>query len=136
MGVFKMTFTETLSKLYNETEHTQIYALISYGDAKCGIGFRRSCYESPYRDPIVDDVVFMICADAYYKDNYMPINTMIELTTNPIENTIISLRAQGGTYPLCTVSLGDFKINSMKIVEKDSNDYYPCRIHIDISRIH
>ena len=52
-----MTFTETLTKLYEETDHTQIYALISYDDAKWGIGFHRSCCGSPYRDPIIDDVV-------------------------------------------------------------------------------
>ena len=131
-----MTFTETLTKLYEETEHTQIYALISFGDAKCGIGFRRSCYESPYHDSIVDGIVFMICADAYYKDNYMPINTMTELITNPTENTIISLRAQSGTFPICAVRLGDYKINSMEIVEKYCGEYYPSRIHLEISRIH
>lgn len=131
-----MTFTETLTKLYEETENTQIYALISYDDAKWGIGFRRSCYGSPYRDPIIDDVVFMICAKAYYKDNHMPINTMTELTTNPIENTVISLEAQSGTFPLCTIRLGDFKINNMEIIEKYDYEYYPSRIHLDISRIH
>ena len=100
-----MTFTETLIKLYAETEHTQIYALISYGDAKCGIGFRRSCTNSPYRDPVIDDTVFMICADAYYRDNHAPISTMVELIANPTENTIISLRAQSGTFPICTIDL-------------------------------
>lgn len=131
-----MTFTETIAKLYNETEHTQIYALISYDDAKCGIGFRRSCYESPYRDPIIDDVVFMICAEAYYKDNYTPINTMTELIVNPTENTIIRLRAQSATFPMCAVRLGNFKINNMEIVEKYDEEYYPNRVHLDISRIY
>lgn len=131
-----MTFTETLTKLYEETEHTQIYALISFGDAEFGVGFRRSCANSSYSDPIIDDTVFMLCADAYYKDNYMPISTMTELITNPIENTVISLRAQSGTFPICTIRLGDFRINSMEYIEKYDGEYYPNRVHLDISRIH
>ena len=131
-----MTFTETLTKLYEETEHTQIYALISFGDAEFNVGFRRSCVNSPYSDPIIDDTVFLLCAEACYKDSYMPISTMTELITNPIENTIISLRAQSGTFPICTIRLGDFRINSMEYIEMYDGEYYPIRVHLDISRFH
>ena len=130
-----MTFTETLTKLYEETEHTQIYALISFGDAKFGIGFRRSCVNSPYRDPIIDDTVFMLCADA--RDTYYnaSISTTTELQFTNLDDIEINLRAQSGTFPFCTIDLGRFKVNTRKVIEY-YNEHYPSRIYLDISRIH
>ena len=130
-----MTFTETLTKLYEETEHTQIYALISFGDAKFDIGFRRSCVNSPYRDPIIDDTVFMLCADAYNKKNRTRINCIANLSRISLDNIEINIRAQSSTFPFCTVDLGRFKVNTREVIEH-YNEYYPSRIHLDISRIH
>lgn len=130
-----MTFTETLTKLYEETEHTQIYALISFGDAKFDIGFRRSCVGSPYRDPIIDDTVFMLYADAYNKKNRTRINCTANLSRILLDDVEINLRAQSGTFPLCKVDLGRFKVNTRKVIEY-YNDYHPSRIYLDISRIH
>ena len=110
-----MTFTETLTKLYEETEHTQIYALISFGDAKFDIGFRRSCVNSPYRDPIIDDTVFMLCADAYNKKNRTRINCIANLSRISLDNIEINIRAQSSTFPFCTVDLGRFKVNTSQI---------------------
>lgn len=130
-----MTFTETLTKLYEETEHTQIYALISFGDAKFDIGFRRSCYDSPYRDPIINDTVFMLCADAYDTNYNVKISTTTEIQSTNLDDIEINLRAQSGTFPFCIVDLGRFKVNSREVIEY-YNKYYPSRIHLDISRIH
>ena len=128
-----MTFTETLSKLYNETEHTQIYGLISYEDGRYGIGFRRQCINSEYKDPIIDDTAFMLCADAsdiYYNTK---ISSTTELQFTNLDDVRVNLRAQT-TFPLCTINLGDFKVNSRKVIEYSNN--IPSRILLDISRIH
>lgn len=130
-----MTFAETLTKLYEETEHTQIYALISFGDAKFDIGFRRSCINSPYSDTVIDNTVFMLCADAYNKKNRTRINCTTNLSRISLDDIEINLRAQSGTFPLCTVDLGRFKVNTREVIEY-YNKYYPSRIHLDISRIH
>lgn len=130
-----MTFTETLTKLYEETEHTQIYALISFGDAKFDIGFRRRCVDSLYNDPIIDDTVFMLCADAYNKRNGIRINCTANLSRISLDDVEIHLRAQSGIFPFCTIDLGRFKVNAREVIEY-YNKYYPSRIHLDISRIH
>ena len=129
-----MTFTETLSKLYNETEHTQIYGLISYEDGRYGIGFRRQCENSEYKDPIIDGTAFMLCADAYDIYYNVKISSITELQFTNLDDIKISLRAQT-SFPLCTIKLGDFKVNSRKIVEYNEEGI-PSRIHLDISRIH
>lgn len=129
-----MTFNETLTKLYEETEHTQIYGLISYEDGRYGIGFRRQCVNSEYKDPVIDGNVFMLCADA--RDTYynVRISSTTELQFTCLDDIRISLRAQS-SFPLCTINLGDFKVNSRKVIEY-REDQFPSRILLDISRIH
>lgn len=129
-----MTFTETLSKLYNDTEHTQIYGLISYEDGRYGIGFRRQCINSEYKDPIIDNTAFMLCADAYDIYYNAKISSITELQFTNLDDIKISLRAQT-SFPLCAIKLGDFKVNSRKVTEYNEEGI-PSRIHLDISRIH
>lgn len=128
-----MTFTETLTKLYEETEHIQIYGLISYEDGRHGIGFRRQCVNSEYKDPIIDDTAFMLCADAYDIYYNAKINSITELQFTNLDDVKISLRAQT-SFPLCTIDLGVFKVNNRKVVEYVEKT--PSRIWLDISRIH
>ena len=130
-----MTFAETLIKLYEETEHTQIYGLISFGDAKFDIGFRRSCVNSSYKDIIIDGTVFMLCADAYDKKSESRINCITNLSKISLFDVEIHLRAQSCTFPICTIDLGRFKVNTREVLEY-YNDYHPSRVHLDISRIH
>lgn len=130
-----MTFTNTLTNLYKDTEHTQIHGISAFDEHGCPcIGFRREHSGTPFTDPVIGGVSFMLCADAYYKDNYMPINDFNELIHVPVENVVINLRAQSGTFPICTINLGSFKVNSMRVHE--SKSIYPSFAFFDISRIH
>lgn len=128
-----MTFSETIAKLRELTQHTEIYALISHEDGKFGIGFRRQCVGSPYCDPIVDGNVFMLCADAY---SYAKIDTTSELLGTPIDNITMYLRAQvmvAGS--ICQIDLGKYKVNHRQLCELYPGTGIPSRIHLEISRI-
>ncbi len=130
-----MTFTETLTKLYEETEHTQIYALPGY-DSNCkpGIGFRRSCAGSSYRDPIIDDTVFMLYADAFDSTYNVRINNISDLWFTNIDDIVINLYAQSCTFPITTINLGTFKVKAMDSDYNGGNA--PTKVHLEISRIH
>lgn len=128
-----MTFSETIAKLRELTQHTEIYALISYEDGKFGIGFRRQCVMSPYFDPVVDGNVFMLCADAY---SYAWINSTSELWGTPIDDITVHLRAQvivAGS--ICRIDLGKYKVNNKQLCELYPGTDIPSRIHLEISRI-
>lgn len=128
-----MTFSETIAKLRELTEHTEIYALISYEDGKFRIGFRRQCAGSPYSDPIIDGNVFMLCADAY---DYAKIYSTAELWGTPIDEITVYLRAQvmaGGS--ICKIDLGKYKVNSKQLCELYPGTDIPSRILLNISRI-
>lgn len=128
-----MTFSETIAKLRELTQHTEIYALISHEDGKFGIGFRRQCVESPYFDPIIDGNVFMLCADAY---SYAKIDTTSELWGTPIDDIAMYLRAQvivAGS--ICQIDLGKYKVNHRQLCELYPGTDIPSRIHLEISRI-
>lgn len=128
-----MTFSETIAKLRELTQHTEIYALISHEDGKFGIGFRRQCVGSPYFDPIVDGNVFMLCADAY---SYAKIDTTSELWGTPIDNITMYLRAQvmvAGS--ICQIDLGKYEVNHRQLCELYPGTDIPSRIHLEISRI-
>lgn len=131
-----MTFTETLTKLCEETEHTQIYALISYEDGKFGIGFRRQCINSSYSDPIIDENIFMLCADAYNNYSNTKIDTVDELWGTPIDTVTIYLKAQAmDAGCICHIDLGKYEVNSIELCEVYPGTEIPSRIHLDISRI-
>lgn len=131
-----MTFTETLTKLYKETEHTQIYALPGYdSNGKPRIGFRRSCADSPYReDPIIDDTVFMLYADAFDFNYNVRINNISDLWFTNISDIVIDLYAQSYTFPITTINLGTFKVKAMDSDYNGNNVL--TKVHLEISRIH
>ena len=131
-----MTFSETVAKLRELTQHTEIYALISYEDGKFGIGFRRQCVDSPYFDPVVDGNVFMLCADAYNNYSNTKIDTTDELWGTPIDTITIYLRAQVmAAGSICRIDLGKYKVNSKQLCELYPGTDIPSRIHLEISRI-
>lgn len=129
-----MTFSETIAKLRELTKQTQIYALISYEDGKFGIGFRRQCVSSPYFDPIIDENVFMLCADAYNNYSNTKIDTTGELWNTPIDTITVYLRAQvmaAGT--LCRIDLGKYEVTSIQLCELYPGTDIPSRIHLELS---
>ena len=130
-----MTFTETLTKLYEETEHTQIYALPGYGvNGVTTLGFSRSCADSSYRDPIIDDTVFMLYADAFDSIYNVRICNISDLWFTNIDDIVINLYAQSLTFPITTVNLGTFKAKAMDSDYNGNN--VPTKVHLEISRIH
>lgn len=131
-----MTFSETVAKLRELTQHTEIYALISYEDGKFGIGFRRQCVDSPYFDPVVDGNVFMLCADAYNNYSNTKIDTTDELWGTPIDTITIYLRAQVvAAGSICQIDLGKYEVNSIELYQLYPGTDIPSRIHLEISRI-
>lgn len=110
-----MNIQDTLYALYEETEKTTIFALISYEDAKTGIGFRRECCGSDLKDPIIDGTSFMLCADAWNKVLCCPIGTMFDLACTPTEDIEIRLQAISMTFPFATVQLGRYDITGIMI---------------------
>ena len=131
-----MTFIETIAKLCELTQRTEIYALISHEDGKFGIGFRRQCVQSPYFDPIVDGSVFMLCADAYNNYSNTLIDTTDELWGTPIDTITIHLRAQVlAAGSICQIDLGKYEVNSIQLCESYPGTDIPSRIHLEISRI-
>lgn len=136
-----MTFENTLFELCCVTEKTTIFGLISLGDGTHGIGFRRECVGSDLKDPVIDGIAFMLCADAWNSKLRCDISTTEELVTTNKEDVEIRLRAVSLTYPSAVIHLGSYKIVSMK-VEKYEDIYYiggpvsiPSRIRLDIERI-
>lgn len=130
-----MTFTETIAKLRELTKRTEIYALISYEDGKFGIGFRRQCVRSPYFDPIVDENMFMLCADAYNNYSNTKIDTTDELWGTPIDTITVYLRAQAIVAgAICQIDLGKYEVNSIELCELCPGTDIPTRIHLEISR--
>lgn len=128
-----MTFGETIAKLREITQYTEIYALISHEDGKFGIGFRRHCVNSPYVDLIINGHVFMLCADAY---SYAKITSTAELWGTPIDEITVYLRAQVmAAGSICKIDLGKYKVNSKQLCELYPGTDIPSRIHLKISRI-
>lgn len=132
-----MTFGATIAKLRELTQHTEIYALISYEDGKFGIGFHRQCVQFPYFDPIVDGNVFRLCADAYNNYSNAKTDTTRELWNTPINTITIYLRAQVITAgSICRIDLGKYKVKSIQLCELYPGTDISRRIHLDISKIH
>lgn len=137
-----MTYKETLYALYKETKETTIFAMPSYEDAKIGIGFRRACCGSNLRDPVIDGISFMICADAFktpdrFTPMRRPIKTTEELFYTPNNEVRITLRAVS-FFPYTTIDLGDYRVLEMRIEEMENVEYrkaMPSRIRLDIERI-
>lgn len=140
-----MNFRDTLLALHEETKTTAIFAMRSYGDGKHGIGFRRECCGSDLKDPCIDDVPFMLCADAWkaknlrkgFDDVSRKILTMEDFIDIPKEDIEIRLRAVSGSYPMATIALGDYEIISRKVVQTTTvlGKKFPERIQLDIKRI-
>ena len=136
-----MTFKETLYALYEETKKTTIFAMNSYGDAKVGIGFRRACCYSDLKDPVVDGVYFMLCADAWDDTLNCPISNTFDMLCRPDEEITIKLRAV--CYcPYTVIELGDYKITHSEISEESEDVHYLCGvrkfpqyIQLDIERL-
>lgn len=134
-----MTFQDTLTALSVQTEHTTIYALISYGDGKIGMGFRREWYGTNLRNPIIDNTVFMLCADAWNTNLLCPITRTDDLICTPNEDIQIRLRAVGG-FPYTTINLGDYRVISMHVEEKEEVLFMsgprkiPSAIRLEIER--
>ena len=136
-----MNFRETLHELYDETKETTIFAMNSYGNGSIGIGFRRQCCGSDLKDPIIDDIPFMLYADAWNEALDEPIEKTYDLWFAPNENVQIRLRADSGTYPSTTINLGSYKV-VRKMLEAVEDSYtmsgvrkIPARIRLDIVRV-
>lgn len=146
-----MTYQETLYALYKETEKTTIFAMNSFGDAEIGIGFRRACCYSDLKDPVVDGVYFMLCADAWNNKKERKISTTYEFALTDKEDISIRLRAIS-CFPSCEVNLGLYRITNFVLSEEGfggimmRNPYgekskigysmkYPNYIRLDIERI-
>lgn len=136
-----MTYQETLYALLKETEKTTIFAMPSYGDGTIGIGFRRACCGSDSKDPVVDNVYFMLWADAVNNNIGKEIETTRELWYTANTDIIIWLRADSFGFPSATVNLGKYRVCRMQMEAKElayyttGSEYIPSRIRLDIERI-
>lgn len=136
-----MTYQETLHALLEETKETTIFAMPSYGDGTIGIGFRRVCCGSDLKDPVVDGVYFMLCADAVNNSIGKEIETTRELWYTPNNDIIIWLRANSFGFPTAIVELGRYRVCRMQMEAKElahyttGSEYIPSRIRLDIERI-
>ena len=108
---------------------TEVYACSAYSYYDCGIdsnnkthivpsiGIRRCIADRPERDPIIDEVPFMICGDIYYIDKDSnkvdKLQTVKELANADINYLSVILRGVSGIYPFTVVNLGDYRIVRM-----------------------
>lgn len=135
-----MTYQETLCTLYDETAATTIFALLSYGDAKIGMGFRRECVGSDLKDPVIDGIHFMLCADAWNTILECVINRTDDLMCTPDDEIEIRLRAVSLCFPSAIINLGSFRVISMAVEENTSvmtlrgPIQVPLRIRLEIER--
>ena len=111
-----MNFRDTIYALQDETKRTTIFALLSYGDAKTVMGFRRAWYGTDLRDPIIDGNVFMLCADAWDKNKFDSIEQTDDLAATPLDDIEIRLRAD--TFD-ATIYLGSYRVLSMTVESEE-----------------
>ena len=136
-----MTYQETICALFDQTKNTTIFAMPSYGDGTMGVGFRRECCGSKLKDPVIDGVAFMLCADAVNNKTGKEIETTRELWYTPNNEIIIWLRAVSMSYPSATVNLYRYRVTRMQVEAEDLVHYatgsekIPSRIRLDIERV-
>jgi len=114
-----MTFNETVNKLYEETNQTTVFGIRAFTiNGKNDIGFRRECARSSLKNPVIDGVPFMICADAYDDILSMRITTIEDLLCTPNDQITVCLRGIAGP-PMITVDLGYYRVDRMMKVDDD-----------------
>lgn len=128
-----MTYEETLFELLAVTRFTTIFGMFGHSNNGIYIGFRRECCWSDLKDPVIDDVPFMLCADAYDTRNKRrePIKTIEQLFETPNNDVDIDLRAVAFRPCYCTINLGTYRVNEMWKIGKKSGDF--C-VRLDIER--
>ena len=130
-----MNFRNTLFALYEETKATTIFAMVAYSEGgKPSIGFRRECNCSELKDPCIDVVSFMLCADAWNKKGNKAVHTLSNFMSTPVEDVEIRLRAVSSTYPAATITLGDYEIISRTDVKKNITFGYTEGVRLEIRR--
>ena len=118
--------------MYEKTNKLHIYACWAWDS---GVGIRAAIAGDLYNDPIIDNMVFMICGDAYSED-YKRIDS-----TKKIEDGLankLRLRADlicYGPSPMSAIiDLGEYVIDSMEVKSRMFDKITPEVIKLEVHR--
>lgn len=114
-----MTFTETISALYDATDSIPVYAAQAYnwinGDTVPAIGVRSFFAGYDNNDPVIDGISFMVCGTVM-NDMHREMTDIHDLFETRASNCYVLLRAVTG-YPSVTVNLGQFFVKSKSSID-------------------
>lgn len=135
-NINKSSFTEVMRKLYEETDETEIYAARAYNNEGPCIGFRREICGGLYKDPIIDEIPFMLAADAYNVKAAAKIKSLKDLITLSPDTIRLNLRANTLlSIPSAVIDLGSYKITNMTVENYFSTEGKDMRILLKIKRV-
>ena len=125
-----MTFKEILEELYEKTNKLRIYACRAWDS---GVGIRAAIASDLYNDLIIDNMVFMICGDAYDKD-YKRIDSTKKIEDGLVN--VVHLRANLIPYGPITgsIELGEYAIDSMEVYSRMFDGITPEVIKLEAHR--
>lgn len=111
-----MTFNETLTELYAQTQTITVYAaqasnwIQDHNEPAIGIRSFFAGYED--HDPRIDGISFMICGTIYVPQwNFHECRNIVTLEEEPDASQFcVHLRAVAGGFPTATINLGMYRI--------------------------
>lgn len=134
-----MKFDEVLEELGNQTNEIEICASGAYDmDGKTCIGIRSGSAPAgmDFHDPIIGDIVFMICGDIFTANYEIVKSIRVFEDYNPAEKLSVRLRAVSNYIAGVdiTADLGVYDIENIEILKWDDTFESNCAVKLTVKR--
>lgn len=130
-----MKFEEVLEELSNQTKEIEVCASGAYDmDGKICIGIRSGSApaDMEFHDPIIDDMVFMICGDIFTANYGLVKSIRVFKDYNPADKLFVRLRAVSNYIGGINIT-ADLGIYDIEKVERLTLGDFAVECHVKLA---